>query len=105
MPYTVGWLSWLKITGLAPVNVHDSPLFEPIVSQMRKSKNTRIITSDSAFDVRRLYLFVKIKIVLLLLYQIDVEKRKSWILRTPHRWIVEQTFGIKLLDSIANKNQ
>ncbi len=46
---------------IAPANRHNSKLFEPVVTKMNKSKNVRIISTDSAFDVKRLYLLCKKK--------------------------------------------
>lgn len=78
----------------APANTHDSKLLSPIVSEMRKSKNIRIITADSAFDVKKLYSLCKQKNIALVA-SINPRRRKNiHKFNVPYRWIVEQTFGI-----------
>jgi hypothetical protein len=40
---------------VAPANIHDSRLFDPVLRNLRSSKNIRIIKVDSAFDINKLY--------------------------------------------------
>ncbi len=75
-------------------NTHDSKFFEPILNQLRKSKNIRIIATDSAFDVARFYLACKDKNIALLASTNPRRKKGVHKFQPPHRWIVEQTLGI-----------
>lgn len=60
---------------VAPTNTHDSLLPDSIVSNMRKSKQIRIIAADSAFDVKRLHSLCKEKNIALWHLQMLKEKR------------------------------
>ena len=75
-------------------NTHDSKFFESTVSQMRKSKNVRIIAADSAFDVKRLYSNCKEKNIALIASPNARRKKNVHKFNVPYRWIVEQTHGI-----------
>ncbi len=79
---------------IAPANIHDSQLFEPVVKNLRKSKNIRIIAADSAFDVKRLYKFCKKKNLALIASTNPRRDKNKHKFHAPYRWIVEQTFGI-----------
>jgi transposase len=79
---------------IAPANVHDSQLFEPTLNNLRKSKNIRIIAADSAFDVKDLYLKSKRKNIALIASPNPRRKKDVYKFNVPHRWIVEQVFGI-----------
>lgn len=79
---------------VAPANIHDSKLFEPIVKKLKKSKKTRIISADSAFDVKRLYQFCKQKNIALVASINPRRNKEKHKFNAPYRWIVEQTFGI-----------
>ena len=79
---------------VAPANTHDSKLFEPIFSQIKKSKKVRIIAADSAFDVKRLYIKCKEKNIALIATPNPRRRKDVHRFNVPHRWIVEQTFGI-----------
>jgi transposase len=80
--------------GIAAANRHDSKLFEPVVANMNKSKNIRIIAADSAFDVKKLYLLCKKKNIALVASTNPRRNKKKHKFHAPYRWIVEQTFGI-----------
>jgi transposase len=75
-------------------NKHDSKLFEPALSLFRKSKNTRIIAADSAFDVKRFYKLSKKKNIALIASPNPRRNKNKHKFNVPHRWIVEQTLGI-----------
>lgn len=75
-------------------NVHDSQLFEPIIKNMKISKNIRIICADSAFDVKKLYELCKSKNIALIASPNPRRKKNVHKFSIPHRWVVEQTFGI-----------
>lgn len=79
---------------IAPANKHDSKLFEPTVSVMRKSKNIRIISADSAFDAKRLRSKCKQKNIALIASENQRRKKNKHKFKAPYRWIIEQTFGI-----------
>ena len=80
---------------ISAANTHDSKLFLPLVQQIKKSKNLRIIAADSAFDVKELYQFCKDnKNIALIVTPNPRRKKNVHRFKVPHRWIVEQTFGI-----------
>ena len=79
---------------LAPANTHDSKLMRPIISQMRKSKNIRIVAADSAFDVKYLRAMCKKKNLALIASPNSRRKKNVHKFNVQHRWIVEQVFGI-----------
>lgn len=79
---------------ISAANVHDSQLFIPTIYEMRKSKQVRIITGDSAFDVSYLYLECLSKNIALIASPNPRRKKEVTKFAVPHRWIVEQTFGI-----------
>jgi putative transposase len=80
--------------GVAAANRHDSKLFEPIVFQLKQSKNTRIIAADSAFDVKKLYLQCKQKNIALVASSNPRRDKNKHKFHAPYRWVVERTFGI-----------
>jgi len=80
--------------GVGAANVHDSKLFEPVISKLHRSKNTRIIAADSAFDVKKLYSFCKDKNIALVASINPRRNLKVHKFHAPYRWIVEQTLGI-----------
>jgi len=78
---------------LAPANVHDSKLLQPIIQKLRRSKNKRILAADSAFDAKFLYQLCAKKNI-----QLDastnVRRNKNKQKYYPKgRWVVERTFG------------
>jgi len=79
---------------VAPANRHDSKLFKDVVSKMRKSKRVRIIAADSAFDVQMLRTYSKKKNIALIASPNKRRNKQKHKFNVPHRWIVEQTFGI-----------
>ena len=79
---------------VAPANTHDSRLFDPVLRNLRSSKNIRIITADSAFDVKRLYENCKEKSICLLASPHSRRRKNVHKFAVPHRWVVERTFGI-----------
>jgi putative transposase len=79
---------------VTPANMHDSKLLEPIIRQMKKSKKIKIIAADSAFDVKKLYSSSKEKNIALIASFNPRRKKDVHKFNVPHRWIVEQTFGI-----------
>ena len=79
---------------IGPANAHDSKLFEPVISHMKKSKNLRIIAADSAFHSKKLYAFCKKKNLVLVASINPRRDKKMHKFQAPYRWIVEQTFGI-----------
>ena len=79
---------------VAPANTHDSKLFEPILAQIKKKKKARIMAADSAFDVRRLYVKCKEKNIALIATPNPRRKKDVHRFNVPHRWVVEQAFGI-----------
>ncbi len=79
---------------VAPANQHDSRIFEPIIQNMHKSKNIRIITADSAFDVKSLYSCCKEKNIALVASLNKRRKKNIHKFSIPLRWVVERTFGI-----------
>ena len=79
---------------VSPANRHDSKLFEPVIATLKKSKKVRIISADSAFDVKKLYLFCKEKNIALIASINPRRKKDIHKFHAPYRWIVEQTFGI-----------
>ena len=79
---------------VSAANTHDSKLFEPIISMMRKSKNTRIVAADSAFDVKRFYKICAKKNIALIVSINPRRKKNVHKFHAPYRWIVEQTLGV-----------
>lgn len=81
-------------TKIAPANKHDSRMLEPVMKGMRASKNLRIMAADGAFDVQKLYDSCKQKNIALIAAPNPRRKKGIHKFAVPHRWIVEQTFGI-----------
>ena len=79
---------------VSSANKHDSQLFYPIIHGMRKSKRTRIIAADSAFDVKKLRSICKNKNIALIASPNPRRRKDIHKFNVPHRWIVEQSFGI-----------
>jgi transposase len=79
---------------VASANTHDSKLLEPILAQIKKKKKVRIIAADSAFDVKLLYKKCKEKNIALIATPNPRRKKDIHKFNVPHRWIVEQAFGI-----------
>lgn len=79
---------------VAAANTHDSKLFKPVVCNLNRSKQTRIIAADSAFDVKCLYSFCKNKNLALVASLNPRRKKNVHKFNAPYRWIVEQTHGI-----------
>lgn len=79
---------------VAPANRHDAKLLKPIINQMRKSKQVRVLAADSAFDVKRLRSECKNKNIALIAVPNRRRRKNVHVFQVPHRWIVEQTFGI-----------
>ena len=79
---------------IAAANKHDSKLLGPIINRMRKSKHTRILAADSAFDVKKLRSQCKEKNIALIASPNTRRKSDVHKFNVPHRWIVEQSFGI-----------
>jgi len=79
---------------IASASRHDAKLLTAITSQMRKSKQTRILAADSAFDVAKLRLICKEKNISLLAVLNRRRNKNKPVFQVPHRWKVEQTFGI-----------
>jgi putative transposase len=79
---------------VAPANTHDSKLFEPILAQIKKKKKVRIMAADSAFDVKHLYKKSKEKNIALIAIPNPRRRKNVHRFNVPHRWIVEQAFGI-----------
>ena len=79
---------------IAPANRHDSKLLKPIINQMRKSKQARILAADSAFDVEILRSECRAKNIALIAVPNRRRKKDVHVFQVPKRWIVEQTFGI-----------
>jgi len=79
---------------IAPANTHDSKLYESILTQLNKSKNVRIITADSAFDVKALYQSSKQKNIALVASSNPRRDKNKHKFHAPYRWIIERTFGI-----------
>ena len=84
----------VALSGVAAGNTHDSKLFEPVTQPLRKSKRIRIIAADSAFDVKRLYVYAKKKNIALTTPPNPRRKKNTHKFAVPYRWVVEQTFGI-----------
>lgn len=75
-----------------PANVHDSKTLDSAIKKMKKSKNIRIVSADSAFDVKKLYSTCKDK-NLALVASINPRRKKGVHKYTaPCRWIIEQFF-------------
>ena len=79
---------------VAPANRHDAKLLESVTNQMRKSKQMRILAADSAFDVERLRSICKVKNIALVAVPNRRRRKNIHVFQVPHRWIIEQTFGI-----------
>jgi putative transposase len=79
---------------VASANTHDSKLFEPVLNQLNKSKNIRIIAADSAFDVKKFYTKCTQKNIALVANVNPRRKQNVHKMHAPYRWIIEQTFGI-----------
>ena len=79
---------------VAPANRHDSKLLMPIINNLYKSKNIRIIAADSAFDVKNLKSSCKDKNLALMPSNNPRRKKNVHKFHAPYRWIVEQTLGI-----------
>ena len=80
--------------GIAPANKNDAKLYKPLVGKMRKSKRVRIMAGDSAFDVAELRSYSKNKNIALIASPNCRRGKKQHKFNVPHRWIVEQAFGI-----------
>jgi len=79
---------------VSPANRSDAKLLELVTKQMRKSKQTRIIAADSAFDIKRLRSVCKDKNIALIAVPNRRRRNDMHVFQVPNRWIVEQTFGI-----------
>ena len=79
---------------VGPANIHDSKLLEPVIRQMNKSKNIRILAADSAFDAKKLYSLCKEKNIALVASINPRRKKDVHVFHAPYRWVIEQTFGI-----------
>ena len=79
---------------VAPANRHDAKLLKSITNQMRKSKQIRILAADSAFDVEKLRSECEAKNIALIAVPNRRRRKDIHVFQVPHRWKVEQTFGI-----------
>jgi transposase len=79
---------------ISSANTHDSKLFLPVITHLKKSKNTRIIAADSAFDVEKFRKYCKKMNIALIAAPNPRRNKKLHKFNVPHRWIVEQTLGI-----------
>ena len=79
---------------IAPANTHDSMLLEPTMKNMRKSKQVRIMATDSAWDSKKARNHCKQKNIALIASPNRRRKKGIHKFNVPRRWIVEQTFGI-----------
>lgn len=79
---------------VAPANVHDSKLLDPIIQQLNDSSEVRIIAADSAYDAKKLYSLCKDKNIALIASINPRRKKDVHVFHVPYRWIIEQTFGI-----------
>lgn len=79
---------------IAPRNKHDSKLLTPVLNQLNKSKQIRILAVDSAFDVKKLYKECKEKNIALVASKNKRRDKDIQKIRVLHRWLVEQSFGI-----------
>jgi putative transposase len=79
---------------IAPANKHDSQLFSPIMQNFHTSKKVRILAADSAFDVKKFYKKCKEKNIALIASPNPRRRKNIHKFSVPHRWIIEQTFGI-----------
>jgi transposase len=79
---------------IAAANRHDSKLFSSIIRNLGTSKKIRILAADSAFDVKRFYKECKEKNIALIASPNPRRRKNVHKFSVPHRWIIEQTFGI-----------
>jgi len=79
---------------VAPANVHDSKLLEPVTKKMRRSKKVRIIAADSAWDSDKARALCKRKNMALIASPNRRRRKNVHKFNVPRRWIVEQIFGI-----------
>jgi transposase len=79
---------------ITSANAHDSGALKPVIDQMRKSKNIRIVASDSAFDAKKLYSLCKEKNIALVANINPRRNKNVHVFHVPYRWVVERTFGI-----------
>ena len=78
---------------VGPANQYDSKTFIPVVKNLRKSKKTRIIAGDSAFDVQELRAYCKEKNIALIASPNPRRKKDKHTFNVPHRYVAEQNFG------------
>jgi transposase len=79
---------------VASANTHDSQLFQPVLTTLKKTKKVRIVATDSAWDVKELRENCKKQNIALIASPNPRRKKNVHKFNVPHRWIVEQTFGI-----------
>lgn len=82
------------MSDVAPANVHDSKLLMPVVNKVRKTKKLRIIAADAAFHVKKLSRDCKKRNFALIASPNPRRDKNIHKFNVPHRWVVEQTFGI-----------
>lgn len=78
---------------VVPANRHDSKVTDTVLSQMRRSKNIRILTGDSAFDVNKIRKQCKSMNIALIAATNPRRKANQHKFTPPCRWIIERTFG------------
>ena len=78
---------------LAPANVHDSELLEPMLQSWKWQEIIRILAADAAFDVKKLRAYCKEKNIALLAVTNPRRNKKLQKTKVPYRWIVERTIG------------
>lgn len=77
---------------VTPANRHDSKTLLPVINQMQ-NKDIKILTADSAFDVKKLRQECRKQNIILLASTNKRRKKNAKKYHPRHRWIVERTFG------------
>lgn len=78
---------------LAPANVYDSTLLEPLLEEWEWQEVIRIVAADAAFDVKKLRAFCKKKNIALMAVTNPRRNKKLRKTKIPYRWVIERTIG------------
>jgi transposase len=78
---------------LAPANIHDSNLLEPLLQEWAWQEVIRILAADAAFDVKKLRTLCKKKNIALIAVTNPRRNKKLQKTKVPYRWVVERTIG------------
>ncbi len=78
---------------LAPANVYDLNLLEPMLQDWEWEEIIRILAADAAFDAKKLRAICKAKNIALMAVTNPRRNKKLQKTKVPYRWVVERTIG------------